>query len=100
MEAITGYVLLYNKLFLHKKNLNCTWYTNTYSLIIFQLEIIAIRNQNNNSFASLDDFEYHVTDECMLKPPAADPDSCGDDQFLCVKEQTCIPIVRTFICTD
>ena len=101
METIIGYVLLYNKLFLYKKSyLNSTGYTNTYSVIIFQLEIIAIRNQNNNSFASLDDFEYHVTDDCMLKPPAADPDSCGDDQFLCVKEQTCIPIVRTFICTD
>ena len=29
----------------------------------------------------------------MLEPPAADPDSCGDDQFLCRGDQTCIPIV-------
>ena len=62
-----------------------------------QIEIIAIRNQNNDSFASLDDFQYHVTDDCMLKPPAADPDSCGDDQFLCQDEQICIPIVRKTI---
>ena len=62
----------------------------------FQLEIIAIRNQNNNSFASLDDFEYHVTDDCMLEPPAADPDSCGDDQFLCREEKICINIVSIY----
>ena len=29
----------------------------------------------------------------MLEPSAADPDSCGDDQFLCRGDQTCIPIV-------
>ena len=55
--------------------------------------MIAVRNTYNNSYASLDNFLYRVTDECMLEPPAADPDSCGDDQFLCRGDQTCIPIV-------
>ena len=54
----------------------------------------------NNSYASLDDFEYHVTDDCMLKPPAADPDSCGDDQFLCREEKQCIPIVSSNLVFD
>ena len=61
-----------------------------------QLEIIAVRNAYNNSYASLDEFEYHdriSTDNCTLEPPAADPDSCGDDQFLCRGDKTCIPIV-------
>ena len=73
-----------------------TWvyFVNTLSFLSqLQLEIIAFRNQKNNSFASLDEFEYHVTDDCMLEPPAADPDSCGDDQFLCRKDKICIPIV-------
>ena len=57
--------------------------------------MIAVRNTYNNSYASLDEFYYNVTDECMLEPPAADPDSCGDDQFLCRGDQTCIPIVSS-----
>ena len=69
----------------HLGNPLCLRY-NLIAQLPFQLEIAAIRNTNNNSYASLDNFEYHVTDDCMLEPPAADPDSCGEDEFLCRKD--------------